>query len=156
MSLCRSNRFYSISISFLFILFLFNSHCKSPAALLLHSVFKTAYAAHYGDKSTKNILLPQIFPHLFIQQIKKEKHFSSFPFLKTAISLQIIWSFLTYITGFTMSNLRPSASIMRRNSPTPGSISPCSIFDIYDLLVPTSLASSLCVILASFLASARI
>jgi len=45
--------------------------------LLLHSVFKTAFAAHYGDKSTKNILLPQIFPHLFIQQIKKEKHFSA-------------------------------------------------------------------------------
>lgn len=75
MSLCRSNRFYSISISFLFILFLLNSHCKSPTALLFHSVLKTAFAAHYGDKSTKNILLPQIFPHLFIHKIKKEKHF---------------------------------------------------------------------------------
>lgn len=93
MSLCRSNRFLLHKHFFFVCTFLFNSHCKSPAASLLHSVFKTAFAAHYGDKSTKNILLPQIFPHLFIQQIKKEKHFSSFPFLKTAISPQIIWSF---------------------------------------------------------------
>ena len=35
-----------------------------------------------------------------------------------------------HIIGFTISNLRPSALMMRRNNPTPGSISPCSIFEI--------------------------
>ena len=42
-----------------------------------------------------------------------------------------------YPIGFTISNPNPSASRILINSPALGSIKPCSILEIYDLLVPT-------------------
>ena len=47
-----------------------------------------------------------------------------------------------HMTGFTISTLRPSASTILKNSPTPGSTQPFSILEIYDFVVPAFMASS--------------